>query len=209
MTKGFFSVLFIALTGYGIWLQQSYMELYSQEFDMQLKADRTQSTLFHMKEIEAREFKGGKLNSIFTAGDGNIKNNGHFVIGGKTSYILLNGDGTRRATINAPRAIGEAQLATAESSLFEAKNRITRIFFPQDVSAHSGPDHIRGRSVKYSPETRFVESASPIEWNGDRRDFSGVGFTYNMDSGDLRVGGPIRGNFIPEKDDFSSFGKKR
>ena len=176
---------------------------------MQLKADRSQSTLFGMKEIEAREYKNGKLTGITRAGEGVLKNNGQFILSQRLSYAALNPDGSRRAVISAPRATGEAQMASAGGNLLESKSRVTKVFFPHEVTALSGADRIRGRAVRYDSELRVVESSSPVEWVGVNRDFRGVGFTYNLNSADLRVGGPVEGNFIPDKIDFSSFAKKR
>ncbi len=185
------------------------MGLYSQEFEMQIKADRAHSTLFGMKEIEAREYKNGKLTGITRAGEGVLKNNGQFILSQRLSYAILNSDGSRRAVISAPRATGETLTTSAGRGLLESKSRVAKVFFPQEVTALSGADRIRGRAVKYNPELRLVESESPVDWIGANRDFHGVGFTYNLDSADLRVGGPIQGNFIPDKNDFSTFAKKR
>lgn len=176
---------------------------------MQTKADRSLSTLFGMKEIEAREYRDGKLMSITRAGEGVLKNNGRFVLSQRLSYASLNPDGSRRAVISAPRATGEASMTTAGTSLLESKSRVTSVFFPLEVTALSGADRIRARAVKYDPELRLIESESPVDWIGANRDFHGVGFTYNLNTADLRVGGPVQGNFIPDKNDLSTFAKKR
>jgi hypothetical protein len=126
-------------------------------------------------------------------------------------YATINTDGSPALTISAPRMI--ALLKSSDQNQGKSSLRLASdlawVSFPSDVTAVSNTDHISGSNVLFTPDSQIVESREPLRWNGANRHFEGRGFRYDMNTEDLSVGGPISGTFLPNKEDFSSFGKRR
>jgi hypothetical protein len=211
MHKSFYSILFVGLIGYGVWLEQSYMGVYSQEFELQQSANRANAPYLLAKNLDMKEYKNGIFTNHFRTNEVRFLNNGQVAAHGKMRYASVNDDGSPALTISAPRMI--ALLKSSEQTQGKNSLRLASdlawVSFPNEVVAVSKDDHINGSNVLFTPESQIVESRETITWNGANRHFEGRGFRYNMNTEDLSVGGPISGTFLPNKDDFSSFGKRR
>ncbi len=211
MHTSFYSVLFVGLIGYGVWLEQSYMSLYSQEFEIQQRADRANSPYLSARNLDMKEYKNGIFTNHFRTNDVRFLNNGQVTAVGKLRYTSVNNDGSPALTVAAPRMI--ALLKPSEQNTGMASLRLASdlawVSFPSEVTAQSRDDLVKGSGVLFTPETRILESREPVAWNGANRHFEGRGFRYDLNTEDLSVGGPISGTFLPTKDDFSSFGNRR
>lgn len=209
MRTGFFSMLFIGLTGYGIWLQQSYMSVYSQEFELQQKSSRPDAPFIRGNNFVMKEFKKGIVTTQMSGNEFRFFNNGNINIIGNLHYTTFNKDGSKQLDLRSPRMLGAMKPNDKGVVSLTSNNGLSFISFPQEVVAISHDDHITGSAVTYKIDNKAIESNNRIVWKGKNRNFEGVGFRYNVESGDMSVGGPIEGTFLPTKDDFAAIGERR
>ncbi len=209
MHPGFYSVLFIALSGYGVWLQRSYMSVYSQEFELQQRSNRANSPFALAKNLDIKEYRSGTYTNHFSSNEARFLNNGQVSAIGKVHYATINSDGSHQMDVRSSRLLGTMKPVPEGKSFLDTNNGMSVVSFPQEVTAVSGTDHLRGENVFFYPDTKIVESKAPVSWKGVNRNFGGVGFQYSMVSGEFSVGGPVSGTFLPTKEDFSSFGKRK
>jgi hypothetical protein len=209
MNKGFYSMLFLGITGYGVWLQQSYMALYSQEFELQQSADRSNAPFLSTKNLEIKEYKNGVFTSHFRANEAHFLNNGQLSASGNLRFTSLGPQGKRNVNLSTSRLLGLMNSSKEENNSFSFKSGIAWLSFPAQVRAISGEDTIVGSNILYKPTEKIIQSPSPVRWDGNNRNFAGNGFRYALETGDFSVGGPVSGTFLPTKDDFSSFGARR
>jgi hypothetical protein len=209
MRTQFIAALFVSLGGFGIWFQQTYMDLYSQEFELEKNADRSKSTLVSGTNIDSNEFRRGIRVSSFQAHQAMILNNGTIFASGDLVFNFFRGDGTVHSTYSTARLSGELVRETVGKSFLDSKSRLEHVTFPADISGVAGGDKIKAKGVTYWPETQLYESNEPIEWTGPNRYFHGMGFQFVRGPDALNVTGPVKGNFMPGKDTIQPFQPNR
>ena len=200
-----YALLFLALAGLGAWYQQNYMQMFSAEFEAELKADKLQTAIIHITQFSGTEYRNTEVYATTRADEGKYFNNGKILMLGDVRYNDYEPGLIPRTSLVTSRLQGQVQGARAESGLFETTRKLEKVSIPNDVTFRFKDDLVFTKNVHINIITNIAETDEKVNLRGPGRVLDGQGLVYSIGNREFRMKGPVLGTFRPSASSGSSF----
>lgn len=207
MWSRIYALVFLALAGMGAWYQQNYMQMFSAEFEAELRADKLQTEILHVNHVSAVQYRGDSLYATTRADEGKYFNNGKILVIGDVRYNDFDPGQVPLTSLVTSRLQGQVQSARAESGFFESTRKLERVTIPNDVTFRYKDDLVFTKNVQINMNTNIAETSEKVNLRGPGRVLDGQGLVYFIDEREFRMKGPVQATFKPAPGTTGVFGK--
>ncbi len=192
-----FTILFLALAGAGVWLQQSTMDLYTAEFEAELAADKMQNAVASLSDFKFQKYENGALKSSLKCQQGRIFSDGHLNLTGLVTYESFNSSGGKNFLLQTPKAVGKFQNIREGHSFIDSSRKLENVKFPEIVAIWIGEDRFDTKDVTVNIQEGNLVTSEVVLVRGPGLRLEGRGLQYTMATEEYKIGGKIQGRVEP------------
>lgn len=190
-------VIFVVCVVAGFWYQQRFMRISSEQFQAQISADRSSAQLMVVSDFVARNFENGIVKSTVRARQAQLLNSGVILLEGDVRYQDFDEEGKTLSTLTSSRAEAKMALADGARNFFDNKRQLETVKFPGAVQIDLQGDIVQARAVQLNMSSKLATTTEPITVRGPGRTLNAKGMSYNIDTLEFVLGGPISGIYSP------------